>query len=160
MKMHDNIPANWRTCVGALQTRTRANSDPQQGQKWPRHLDFVCRSETKVRMRVLVQSPRSRVYLSAPNAVRMRESVIADYAPQACLCSGFEKTQVHKQALARKRRGGGRAASPLDCHEGVDGRRDAAVDGPHESHEAVDRLLSCCGHVRVRFVLFTSHHAV
>jgi hypothetical protein len=30
MNMHDNISANWRACMGALQTSARANSDPQR----------------------------------------------------------------------------------------------------------------------------------
>ena len=53
MKMHDNIPSNWRTCMGALQTRARAKKDPQEGQKWPRYTSTVSadmRSATKVSM--------------------------------------------------------------------------------------------------------------
>jgi hypothetical protein len=42
MKMHDDIPANWRTCVGALQTRARANSDSQEGWKRPRDTSTLC----------------------------------------------------------------------------------------------------------------------
>jgi hypothetical protein len=42
MKMHDDIPANWRTCMGALQTRARAKNDPQEGQKRPRYTSTVC----------------------------------------------------------------------------------------------------------------------
>ena len=50
MKMRDNIPANWRTCMGALQTRARAKKDPQEGQKRPRDTSTVSAdisSETK-----------------------------------------------------------------------------------------------------------------
>ena len=32
-----------------------------------------------------------------------RENAITDYAPQACLCTWFEKKQVLKHALTRKR---------------------------------------------------------
>ena len=106
MKMKDNIPANWRTCMGALQTRARAKKDPQEGRKRPRDTSTVradISSETKVRTAQLCK-PLRLGYIYPPHIlVRVRESAIADYAPQACLCSCFEKTQVHKQALTRKR---------------------------------------------------------
>jgi hypothetical protein len=106
MKMRDNIPANWRTCMGALQTRARAKKDPQEGQKRPRDTSTVCAdisSETKPTCAHLCKTLRLGYIYPPPILVRVRESAIADYAPQACLCSCFEKTQVHKQALTRKR---------------------------------------------------------
>jgi hypothetical protein len=42
MKMHDNIPANRRPCMGALQTRARAKEDPQEASI---HLHCVCRHQ-------------------------------------------------------------------------------------------------------------------
>ena len=84
MKMRDNIPANWRTCMGALQTRARAKKDPQEGRKRPRDTSTVradISSETKVRTAQLCKPLRLGCIYPSPMLVRVRDSAIADDTP-------------------------------------------------------------------------------
>ena len=84
MKMKDNIPANWRTCMGALQTRARAKKDPQEGRKRPRDTSTVradISSETKVRTAQLCKPLRLGCIYPSPMLVRVRDSAIADDTP-------------------------------------------------------------------------------
>jgi hypothetical protein len=82
MKMHDNIPANRRPCMGALQTRARAKEDPQEASI---HLHCVCRHQLgnkSPHARAHLRKPlRLRYIYPTPMLVRVRESAIADYAP-------------------------------------------------------------------------------
>jgi hypothetical protein len=77
---------------------------PRGSEEASRHLDFVCRHQLGNKSRAHLCKPLRLGYIYPhPMLVRVRESAIADYAPQACLCTCFEKKQVHKQALTRKR---------------------------------------------------------
>ena len=91
MKMHDNIPANRRPCMGALQTRARAKEDPQEASI---HLHCVCRHQLGNK------SPHARTlrpgfegYTYPPLLVRVPESAIADYTPPTII---FEKKSRSK----------------------------------------------------------------
>jgi hypothetical protein len=77
-KMNDNIPANWRTCMDALQTRARLLFSR------PRDTSTVhanTSSETKVRTAHLCKPLRLGYIYPSPMLVRVRESAIADYTP-------------------------------------------------------------------------------
>ena len=86
MKMHNNLPANWRTCNGCSTDACKGEKGPPGGSKEAsRHLHCVCRHELGNK------SPHARAHLCKPlrlgyiypppMLVRVRESAIADYAP-------------------------------------------------------------------------------
>jgi hypothetical protein len=145
MKMHDNIPANWRTCMGALQTRARAKKDPQEGQKRPRDTSTACAdisSKTKrTRCGDCTCKPLRLGHIYPPPMLvaggRARSRITH---PQRLLSRNISRSKcTHKLSRINARERCAIDRELVTSHAGGAGSKHASLDGSRRTTAALNR---------------------